>query len=203
MLQSTGFRTFSLDFHIPYYVLRQSNGILQDRRKNFDGAPLRQSWDLTSLFKSTDTNKSTSTDRPYALHEAQISIAVTGIDHYIWTAYGFVDTYFGSEESVEGYDQMKGRHCRRWGRPDPLAAGRIVVDEPIWGPREYFMKVFEVRINQVAREWSYIGVKMEEEVARYVNCGFSLHFSYCLTLEGIIDSESHFFPFTRCRNVCR
>jgi hypothetical protein len=185
VLQSTGFRTFTLDFNIPYYVLRQSNHVLKDSRKISDGAPLRQSWNLASLFKSTDTNKSSSTDRTYALYEAQISIVVTGIDQYVWTAYGFVDTYFGSEESVEGYHQMKGRHCPRLGRPDPLAAGRIAADEPIWRPRDYFMKVLEIRTNHVVREWWYIGDKMEEEVARYIHCGVSLHSSYCLTIEGV------------------
>jgi hypothetical protein len=97
-----------------------------------------------------------------------MSVVVTGIDHWVWTAYGCVDTYFGSEESVDGYDQMKGRRCRRWGRPDPLAAGQINAHEPIWTPREYFLKVFQVRVSQILREWNLIGSKVEEEVKRYV-----------------------------------
>jgi hypothetical protein len=69
---------------------------------------------------------------------------------------------------VDAYDQMKGRRCRRWGRADPLAAGRIVVDEPIWMPREYFLRVFEIRMNKVLGEWNCIGEKVEKDVKQYV-----------------------------------
>lgn len=93
---------------------------------------------------------------------------MTGIDHWVWAAYGFVDVYFESKETVEGYDQMRGRRCKRWGRADPLAVGRIVADEPIWTPREYFLKVVEIRINQVLREWNSIVDKMEKEIKQYV-----------------------------------
>jgi hypothetical protein len=86
------------------------------------------------------------------LYEAQISVAVTGIDYWVWTAYGIVDTYFGSEESVDAYHQM----AAPTGQPDPLAAGRIAANNPIWTPREYFFKVFEIRINKVRREWNNI-----------------------------------------------
>lgn len=67
---------------------------------------------------------------------------------------------------MDGYDLMKGRRCRRWGRPDPLAAGQINAHEPIWTPREYFLKVFQVRVSQILREWNLIGSKVEEEVKR-------------------------------------
>jgi hypothetical protein len=86
----------------------------------------------------------------------------------VWTAYGFVDVYFDSEETVDGYDQMRGRRCRRWGRPDPLTAGRIVADEPIWMPREYFFKIFEIRMIQVLREWNWIVDQVEKAVKQYV-----------------------------------
>lgn len=69
---------------------------------------------------------------------------------------------------MDAYDQMKGRICRRWGRPDPLAAGRIVADEPIWTPREYFLKVVKVRTYLVLREWNSIADKVEKEVKQYV-----------------------------------
>jgi hypothetical protein len=96
----------------------------------------------------------------YCLYEAQISVAVTGIDHWVWTAYGFVDTYYGSKESVDGYDQMEGP----MGRPDPLAAGQIAADRLVWRPREYFFKVFEIRINEVRRQWHAIIDKVEGDI---------------------------------------
>jgi len=137
-------------------VLRESKGLFKDTRKKFDGKPLRQSWDLPLL--------PTSTDRHHSLYEAKISVAVAGIDCSAWIAYGLVDTYFESDESVDRYHQWKG--CQ--GRADPLADGQIDANNPIWTPREYFLKVFEIRINQVRKEWRRIIDKVEDEVKQYV-----------------------------------
>ena len=45
------------------------------------------------------------------IYEAQISVLVTGVDHWSWTAFAFVDTYYKgdeNDESVEHYiDQVQ------------------------------------------------------------------------------------------------
>ena len=94
----------------------------------------------------------------------QISVVVTGIDHWVWTAYCFVDSYFDSEGTVADYHQLRGRDYQ----PDPLAAGRISASRPIWTPREYFLKVLEIRMSQVLREWNSILTYVEKEVKWYV-----------------------------------
>jgi len=110
-------------------------------------------------------NTSKSTDEYHCLYEAQISVTVTGIDNWVWTAYGIVDTYFASGETADDYDTLEGRLR---GRPDPLAAGQLNADQPIWKPREYFLKVFEIRSNRVLKEWDKIACTVEEEIKRYV-----------------------------------
>jgi hypothetical protein len=94
------------------------------------------------------------------LYESQVSVAITGIDHWVWTAYQFVDTYFGSDESVEAYDELKDPT----GRPDPLAAGRFGANSLIWTPREYFFKVLELRMNKVRKHWHEIMDKVKGDV---------------------------------------
>jgi hypothetical protein len=93
-----------------------------------------------------------------------MSVTVTGIDHRVWTAYGLFDTYHGSNDSVETYLQTK----TRTGGPDPLTAGQLTAHSLIWTPREYYFKVFEIRIKQVRREWRAIIDKVEEDVEKYV-----------------------------------
>jgi hypothetical protein len=144
-------------------VLKEGQTAAQDSRKKIDGNPLRQSWDDLP-FLSMPTNVSKYTDAGYCLYDAQTSVAVTGIDHWVWTAYGFVDTYFGSKDSVDGYDQLEGP----MGRVDPLAAGQILVDRYAWTPREYFFKVFEIRINEIRRQWNAIIDKVEGDINQYV-----------------------------------
>jgi hypothetical protein len=147
-------------------VLRESKKSWKDTREKSDGVPLRQCWELPLL--SMPMNTSTSTDEPYCLYEAQISVAVTGIDHWVWAAYCFVDTYFDSEETVDRYHQLNGARGSIKGRADPLAAGRLNADEPIWTPREYFFTLFEFRMHQVLREWNYIVGKVEKNFEQYV-----------------------------------
>jgi hypothetical protein len=97
---------------------------------------------------------------------------VTGIDQWVWSAYAIIDVYVESEETVDIYDQLtrRSRRFSRRRRPDPLATGRILADEPIWTPREYFLKVIEIRMIQILREWNYIVDQVERDIKRYV-CG--------------------------------
>jgi hypothetical protein len=148
---------------MPYYVLKIGKELLKDTRKKFNGEPLRQSRELP--FLSRPMNVSKSTDGHHCLYEAQISVIVTGIDHWVWAAYGFVDTYFGSKETADSYHRLKGRFG---GRADPLAAGELNADEPIWTPREYFLKVVEIRMKQVLKEWNRIVRTVEKEIKWYV-----------------------------------
>lgn len=138
-----------------------------DTRKKANGEPLRQSWELPPIpvLSMASKDKSVPTASSVLLYEATISIGVTGIDHYIWAAYAFVDTYFDSRESVDSYHQMKGRRQRRGRGPeDPLAAGQITADEPIWDPREYFLKTMQIRAGLVDKEWSQILDKIERDI---------------------------------------
>ena len=83
---------------------------------------------------------------------------MTGFDDSVWTAYGFVDTYFGTE-SADYYNQWKAPT----GDPDPLAAGRFDANLALWKPRSYYLKVLQIRINRVQREWIAIVDRVEKD----------------------------------------
>jgi hypothetical protein len=100
------------------------------------------------------------------LYEAQISVAVTGINHRIWTAYGAFDTYHGSNDAAEAYQKQRSR--TDWIHPDPLMAGQLTAHKLVLTPRDYYFKVFEIRIQQVLREWRAIIDKVEEDIEQYV-----------------------------------
>lgn len=52
------------------------------------------------------------------------------------------------------------------GQPDPLADGQMDVNPPERFPREYFLKVFEIRIRDVEKEWNYILYMLQQHVQR-------------------------------------
>ena len=103
---------------------------------------------------------------PEHLYEAEVSVLLTGVDEWFWTAYCCVDTHFGSEESVEHYHE-RGL--------DAFTGGEKACQLPIWNPREYYLLVLSIRVRQVTREWSNLIDAIEERL--------QFHVSIWLTLE--------------------
>lgn len=136
-------------------MLRESKKSRTGTRKKSNGEALRKSWELD--FLSMPMNKSISTDGFYCLYEAPISVGVIGINHTVWTAYGFIDAYFESRDAVNGCHYQLGGTTGP-GQADPLASGGLGADKHVWTPGEYFFKVFEIWIID----------KLEKEVKQYV-----------------------------------
>lgn len=84
------------------------------------------------------------------LHQAQISVMITGIDDWFWTGYCFADTHFkadGHNESVEHYANQRTQM-------DPFSCGKGDINLPIWLPRHYFLRTLSSRMEQVKQEWN-------------------------------------------------
>ncbi|MCJ1283202.1 hypothetical protein MMC26_002530 [Xylographa opegraphella] len=124
---------FALEFHMPYYALRESIEPSRDTRglRNCGKLPANLSNPL----------------RPEYIYEAQISVMVTGIDEWFWTAYCCVDTYFGSEQGVEAYHDST---------LDATTGGERLISQPTWNPREYFLYMLSRRFRQATKEWRII-----------------------------------------------
>ncbi|KAJ3538515.1 hypothetical protein NM208_g5873 [Fusarium decemcellulare] len=136
-----GVLSFSLEFHLQFYVWREKETLRQDPRKKNNDKPLRRSFQLHCLDGEGQEGTS-----QICIYEAQISCLIAGLDNHSWIAYLFIDTYYqdgSSSESVESY------HSQEDLKTDPLAAGTVDSDLPIWTPREYFLVVYECRLKQV------------------------------------------------------
>ncbi|MCJ1483151.1 hypothetical protein MMC06_003317 [Schaereria dolodes] len=140
---SMPFSGYSMEFHLPYYALRQSAIPYRDSR------PLRR----CGRFITTRN-----TGLPEYLYEAQISVIVTGFDEWFWTAYCCTDTYFGSEKNIHFYHD---------GGPsgyDAPGGGDRPNHDPIWNPREYFLNVLSRRFRQITKEWSIVVYTIEDRL---------------------------------------
>lgn len=102
----------------------------------------------------------------YGIRETQISCVISGSDDWRWVSYAFVDTDFDGDEFGDTVMSSEGLH---WDR-DPITAGNLDANTPIWKPREYFLRVFEIRIIQVRKEWDLLVRKVELGIDRYVSC---------------------------------
>jgi hypothetical protein len=79
---------------------------------------------------------------------------ITGADKWRWVAYCFVDVYHeaeGKETVSQYYEDSMGENGSR---TDPLTLD----------PREYFLKVYQIRLNQVKREWRRVVERLRQVV---------------------------------------
>ncbi|KFA53297.1 hypothetical protein S40293_04683 [Stachybotrys chartarum IBT 40293] len=115
-----GLPLFCLEFHFQFYVWQEGGPLKRDRRTKRNNKPVRRSFELQHL----------GLDEPLKayVHEAQISCLGDS-----------------SCEDVEYY------HSQRDGdmQTDPLTAGTLDANLPIWTPREYFLTIYECRLKQV------------------------------------------------------
>jgi hypothetical protein len=118
--------------------------------------------DLSFLrLDACDSNSGPSEpEEVWCMQEAQISCVVTGTDDWRWTGYGFVDAEVDSElaeatESDMRFDQIAG-------------GGEVEANLPIWRPRDWWIKVYEVRIDQVTGHYENLVHKLNSAFDQYV-----------------------------------
>ncbi|KAH7110197.1 hypothetical protein EDB81DRAFT_672272, partial [Dactylonectria macrodidyma] len=150
---------FHLSFDLPFYAWRKARPHRPpcDFRTKSDNGPLRHVTDLSFLQRTTTSPLQTETDY---LCEAQVSVSIVGCDNWRWIAYCF--TYHDEMEDEDGLSG--GLQC------DPLTAGEHDANQPLLTPREYFLRVLEVRLRQVRDEWLEVVRNMRHRVHEYVRC---------------------------------
>jgi len=143
-----------------------------------DRKPYREWKDVTFLGIKPLNSSENETTR-YSLRKHQMSCGLIGFDKNNWTAYGFFDGNLDEEEQeVYLYDNGDGTYspdptdkneCTSTpnsepggtGSPgglgrfctDPVAGGMLDAAMPCPNPREYFLKVLEIRAEKMSRRW--------------------------------------------------
>ena len=149
------FYGFALEFHLPYYALRSARLPLVDARN------LRRH----GIFVSSED--SNTTIKEY-LYESQISLLITGIDEWFWSAYLCLDTFFEGKENLSSYYSYDN---------DALIGGAVRPNRfPVWNPRQYFLFIFSRRFRQVTKEWAFIVRSLESRLHIHV-CTSTLDYS--------------------------
>jgi len=116
-----------------------------------------------SVFLKIQTSKSQD-EGNYGIYKAQISFVICGSDHRRWVAYAFVDTDFDSKELGDEEDfPYEGV------QEDPIASdSKVDANRPIWSPREYFLMIVKIRVDQVRKEWEFLVRTVERSINGYV-----------------------------------
>jgi hypothetical protein len=157
-IPSAGFLTFQLDLHLPFFLLRKSTPPEQSVGE-VNTKPRRRWTDMSFLKIDASESQNQEPKEVWGIHEGQISCVVAGSDDWRWIGYGFIDT------EIDGFLTDLSEVDLSF---DVIAAGGLEANIPIWRPRDYWLKIFEIRIEQVRKEWEYLVHKVEVGVNKYV-----------------------------------
>ena len=127
---------------------------------------MRKWWDISLISGETSVSGG---HEGYRLHEAQASCIVYGHDEWQWTACAFLDNAYESGNLYDAgeVDDRDGEDMEDGFDEDPIATG-LQASKPIWRPRQYFLKVFEVNIKEFSQEWSELVHRLECDIIAYV-----------------------------------
>lgn len=145
-----GVLTFQLDLHLPFFILRISTPPDISVEKVYT-KPQRAWSDLSFLKLDLPISEGQDPEEVWGIQESHISCVITGSDNWQWVAYGFVDA------EVDGLLCDSSETDLRF---DRIAACELDVNFPIWRPREYFLQVFAIRIEQVRGQWEHLVYKL-------------------------------------------
>ena len=153
-----------MEFQLPYVALR-SDGTKRDPRNLRSSRP---------MLRSEGENDAG------ILYEAQISFLLVEVDEWYWTAYCFVETYFGSEKSIDWYREAPPEPNQPISPPfDGPTGGCQLSTLVVWNPREYFLFVFSRWMSQIAMEWNNIVSALDKKLDIYVRNPASRHGEQC------------------------
>jgi hypothetical protein len=133
---------------------------------------------LDLSFLDLETTSQLPTQSRFCIYESQFSLLICGTDHTRWTAYVFAD----SHQDVD----PGGTECDD---DDDVAVGPIANDKerqainadcPIWDPREYYLRILDLRIKRVLDEWTLIIQKLKSAIETQVStpCFSCIHFHF-------------------------
>jgi hypothetical protein len=144
-----------MEFQIPYLALRTGRRHEDKRDPQDPNYELRASVEMPAPIEGPS--------EPLFYYEAQISFLLVGVDEWYWTAYCCTDSFFGSEQSPSSYTAL---------RLDGPAGGTLLSSQPIWNPRDYFLRIFSARISQATKEWAVVVAILQSRLESYVgrNC---------------------------------
>lgn len=141
----------TLSFHFPFYsVIPRSD---TDFFENHEGVALRTRAEIPYMSSGWSIGDSKKPGSARVLCESQVSLLMSISNVHGCTAYLFEDTYSKSREPTTYWDSFCS--SPEYYFPDALSSGRLDSTRYI-EPRMYFLNVFQVRIEQVYREWRVV-----------------------------------------------
>ncbi|KAF2684746.1 hypothetical protein K458DRAFT_487060 [Lentithecium fluviatile CBS 122367] len=149
---------FQMELHMPQYALRTHFPSQPDTMNS----KCRKWRDLAFLIHDFPGSQQ---EGCLCLYEAHFAVALCGTDERRWTAYCFEDSAFDSDRELNESD-----FCYSTINADPIASDGVTDgNRPLWDPREYFLAILRIRIDQIRNEWICTVRTIESIVHEYTD----------------------------------
>ncbi|KAE9371903.1 hypothetical protein N431DRAFT_341225 [Stipitochalara longipes BDJ] len=144
-ISSVGFPTFQLHLHIPFFILSKCSPP-KASTSTIETKPSRRWTDLSFLRLDGLKSQAQDSTEVWGMQEAQISCVIIGTDDWRWVGYGFVDS------EVDGLlDECDEEELQF----DQIADRELYTHSPVQQPRNYWIRVFQIRIASIGKQWEH------------------------------------------------
>ena len=159
-----GFKAFQLEFHVPFPTLRCTHGATSlDGISNGGKAWL----DVGFLGVKCDEDQP---NEPcsWTLHEANVSVVVCGWDHWRWVGWAFSNIVSDPTSRDEEAPEVAEDHFATDGS-GPEDVRFVDSNDPIWEPREYWLRIVNIRMSMIHKEWKWLVCNVEQCIEAWVS----------------------------------
>ncbi|KAH4056241.1 hypothetical protein HBH98_032090 [Parastagonospora nodorum] len=158
------FDKFVLEFHLAFLTLRNFTNYdtsASTASAHASGTEL----DVSFLVVNCAEHRGQKCSCKHIIRESQMSVVICGWDDQNWVGWGLFNT---SSDPTDEFDPEDQRELRE----DYYAAdgedGPVVdAEDPIWDPRRYWLRIIDIRLQLVLKEWVWLVRNLEAGVAEW------------------------------------
>jgi hypothetical protein len=161
------FDKFVLEFHLPFLALRST--ALSSTKPAVIGSRPTTGTHIDASFLDLNCTQHRSRGCPcrHTIQESQISVVICGWDNHNWVGWGLFDTYSDPTDEFAPEDErvVEEDYFTTDGEDGPV----IDANDPIWDPRKYWLRIIDIRVRSVLKEWLWLVRNIEAGVVAWVS----------------------------------
>ncbi|KAF2854872.1 hypothetical protein T440DRAFT_442305 [Plenodomus tracheiphilus IPT5] len=143
-IPAEGLRKFEFQYHLPHVALREGPS-----RRARRTTQISRDWiDLSFIARALPESKRNDV---MGLYPVQMSFGMCGTSEMRYVGYCLEDNDVDEGREMDESDFSEdGMHI------DQIAPEENNANEPIWDPREYFLRAFYVKMKRILKEWTTV-----------------------------------------------
>jgi hypothetical protein len=157
-----------LEFHLPFLTLRNSTLPSTDAVEDSNNQVFGTNIDVSFLDLLCAQHQSRTCTCKHTIQESQISVTICGWDNQNWVGWGLFNTSSDPTDDFAPEDErdVNEDYFATDGEGGPPI---INADDPIWDPRHYWLRIIDIRVRLVLKEWIWLVRNIEAGVIAWVS----------------------------------